>query len=565
MKHYALGLDYGTNSARCVVLDLGDGREVATAVFDYPSGQQGILLDASDPNLARQHPADYIKALETAVPAALARARDTDSAFDARNLVGIGVDTTGSTPLPVDAEGMPLGLKPEFAENLNAMAWLWKDHTSHAEAERITAHAAAERPHYLAKCGGVYSSEWFWSKIWHCLNVDPVVFEAADGFVECCDYIPALLTGTTDRRSMTRGICAAGHKAMFHDAWGGLPDPAFLDGLDPALGRLRERLYDRAVTSDQAVGRLTDAWAAKLGLPAGIPVAAGALDAHMGAVGAGIREGVLVKILGTSTCDLLVLPADRALADIPGVCGIVNGSVLPEHYAIEAGQSAVGDIFLWLLHGLAPDAGGTSDGERFQRLAQQAAKQKPGEHGLLALDWNHGNRTVLTDVRLSGLLLGQTLRTESHEVYRALVEATAFGGLTIMRRIEEYGVPIHEVVNCGGLAVKMPLLMQIYADVMGRPMKVAGSDQTCAVGAAIFGAVVAGAQGGGFDSVSDAQKAVCSVREKVYRPNPEHVAVYARLYAMYRTLHDAFGTRGWQGNLFSIMKDLIALREQQRG
>ncbi len=565
MKHYALGLDYGTNSVRCVVVDLSDGCEIATAVFDYPSGKQGILLDASDPNLARQHPADYIKGLESVVPSALEQARDATPDFDGRGVVGIGVDTTGSTPLPMDAQGNPLGLNPEFADNLNAMAWLWKDHPSHAEADRITAYAARERPQYLAKCGGVYSSEWFWSKIWHCLNVDPVVFDAADGFVELCDYIPALLTGTTDRRFMARSICAAGHKAMYCDEWGGLPDKTFLDGLDPALGRLRGHLYERAVTSDQAAGMLTHEWADKLGLPAGIPVAVGAFDAHMGAVGAGIREGVLVKILGTSTCDLLVIPADRQLADIPGVCGIVNGSVLPDYYAIEAGQSAVGDIFLWLLHCLAPDTGGVPDGERFRRLEEQAAKQKPGEHGLLALDWNNGNRTVLTDVRLGGLLLGQTLRTELHEVYRALVEATAFGGLTIMRRIEQYGVPIREVVNCGGLAVKNPFLMQIYADISGRPMKVARSDQTCAVGAAIYGAVVAGAEAGGYDRIAAAQDVMCSVRERVYTPIAGNAAVYARLYELYRTLHDAFGTRDWQGNLFSIMKDLIALREQQRG
>ncbi len=564
MKHYALGLDYGTNSGRCVVVDLRDGREVATSVLDYPSGEHGILLDASDPNLARQHPADYLDVLKTAVPAALEQARAGDPEFDARRIVGIGVDTTGSTPIPVDERGTPLGLKREFSGNRNAMAWLWKDHTSHSEADRITEYAAAMRPHYLAKCGGTYSSEWFWSKIWHCLNVDPAVFHAADGFVELCDYIPALLAGRTDRRHMVRSICAAGHKAMYSEEWGGLPDEEFLAGLDPALAGLRKRLYDRAVTSDQVAGRLTEEWADTLGLPAGIPIATGALDAHMGAVGAGIREGVLVKILGTSTCDLMVMPADRDLADIPGVCGVVNGSVLPGHYGIEAGQSAVGDIFLWLLHSLAPDPSGVPDGERFRQLNERAAAGKPGEHGLLALDWNNGNRSILADVRLGGLLLGQTLHTQLHEIYRALVEATAFGALTIIQRIEEYAVPVRETINCGGLAVKNPFLMQVHADITGRPMKVAGSDQTCAVGSAIYGAVVAGAAAGGFDGVAAAQDVMCRVRETVYTPIAANTAVYSRMYDWYRTLHDAFGTPEWQGNLFPIMKNLIALREQQR-
>ncbi len=564
MKHYVMGLDYGTNSGRCVLVDLSDGREVGTAVCPYPSGDRGILLDRSDPHLARQYPGDYLAVLTTAVPEALEQARGNDAEFDARAVVGVGVDTTGSTPLPVDAHGTPLALKAEFSGNLNAMAWLWKDHTSHAEAARITACAAECRPQYLARCGGTYSSEWFWSKIWHCLNVDRPVFDAAAGFVELCDYIPALLTGTVEPYRMARSICAAGHKAMYCEEWGGLPDADFLKRLDPVLADLRSRLYKVAVTSDNAAGKLTPDWAEKLGLPAGIPVAVGAFDAHMGAVGAGIREGVLVKILGTSTCDLLVMPATAKIAEIPGVCGIVNGSVLPGHYGIEAGQSAVGDIFLWLLHSLAPDSAGASDEERFRRLNEQAAAQKPGGHGLLALDWNNGNRTVLADARLSGLLIGQTLGTGLHEVYRALVEATAFGALAIMRRIEDHDVPIREVINCGGIAVKNPFLMQVYADISGRPMKVSRSDQTCALGAAIYGAVAAGAAAGGFETVAEAQAAMCGVRQKVYQPIAAHAAVYSRMYELYRTLHDAFGTHDWRGNLYFVMKELIALREQQR-
>ncbi len=564
MKRYALGLDYGTNSCRSLIVDLDDGAEVASFVFPYPSGADGILLDPKDPNVARQNPRDYIEAIEVAVPKAIALAKKADRSFDPKAIIGIGVDTTGSTPLPVDAAGTPLAMKAKFRKNLSAMAWLWKDHTGHAEAARITELAARIRPQYLAKCGGTYSSEWFWSKILHCLAEDPAVFAAAHSFVECCDYIPAVLTGTTRPEVMRRGVCAAGHKAMYCEEWSGLPDVEFLGQLDPALAPLRARLYSRAYPSDQPAGRLTRSWAAKLGLKPGIAVAVGAFDAHMGGVGAGIKVGTLVKILGTSTCDMMVWPSGQKLADIPGVCGIVNGSILPGCYGIEAGQSAVGDIFLWFIHKLVPASYGKTPEARFRKLADLAARQKPGAHGLVALDWNNGNRTILVDVRLSGLLIGQTLHTEAHEIYRALIEATAFGALTIIKRIEEYGVPVREIVNCGGLAAKNPLLMQIYADVTGRPMKVSRSDQTCALGAAIFGAVAAGRAAGGFATCEDAQAALCGVRERVFTPDPASHAVYTELYAMYRTLHDAFGTAAWSGRLAPVMKDLIALRERQR-
>jgi L-ribulokinase len=564
MKSYALGLDYGTNSCRSVLIDLADGTELATHVFPYPTGEAGILLDAKDPNLARQNPQDYVDGLSAIVKGALAKARKVDRRFDPLRVVGIGVDTTGSTPMPVDASGTPLGLLPQFRKNLNAMAWLWKDHTSYREAAEITDLAGKLRPHYLAKCGGIYSSEWFWSKVLHCCRVDPAVFKAAHSWVEYCDWIPALLTGNLQPSRTVRGICAAGHKAMYCREWGGLPDAKFLARLDPHLADLRGRLYDEAVPSDQLAGRLTAEWAARLGLKPGIAVAVGAFDAHMGGVGAGIREGTLVKILGTSTCDMMVMQNTRKLADIPGVCGIVNGSVLPGYFGIEAGQSAVGDIFLWFVNNLVPDSYGKTIDEKFKSLDQAASRQKPGEHGLLALDWNNGNRTILVDARLSGLLVGQTLHTRAHEIYRALIEATAFGALTIINRIEEYGVPVREIVNCGGLATKSPVLMQIYADVTGRPMKVSRSDQTCAVGAALLGAVAAGKAAGGFATVASAQRALCGIRPTLYRPQPAAHKAYRELYRLYRELHDAFGTPGWTGRLDRVMKDLIILREQQR-
>ena len=452
MKRYALGLDYGTNSCRCLIVDLSDGREVASCVFDFPSGAAGILLDPREPNLARQNPQDYVAALSVA-PRTIRRAKRADRRFDAAQIVGIGIDTTGSTPMPVDRDGTPLAMRPQFKGNLDAMAWLWKDHTGHAEAAEITARARKIRPQYLAKCGGTYSSEWFWSKILRCKRAAPKVFAAAHSFVEHCDWMPALLAGDTRPEKVVRGVCAAGHKAMYCPEWGGLPDEEFLRGLDPALAALRGRLYEKAVPADHAAGRLSAEWAKKLGLKPGIAVAAGAFDAHMGAVGAGIREGTLVKILGTSTCDMMVMPNAKKLADIPGVCGIVDGSILPGFYGIEAGQSAVGDIFLWFVSQLVPERYGRTMDEKFKTLGALAAKQKPGEHGLLALDWNNGNRTILVDVRLSGLLLGQTLHTQAHEIYRALIEATAFGALTISeahRGIRRAGEGVRQLRRPGG-------------------------------------------------------------------------------------------------------------------
>jgi L-ribulokinase len=373
-----------------------------------------------------------------------------------------------------------------------------------------------------------------------------------------------VLAGNTRPEDFVRSVCAAGHKALYSEEWCGLPSSEFLQALDPELAPLRERLYTEAVPSDHLAGRLCEAWARKLGLDPGTAIAVGAFDAHMGAVGAGIREGTLVKILGTSTCDMMVKPVGRAVEDIPGVCGIVNGSVLPEFYGIEAGQSAVGDIFLWFVNQLVPECYGSTQDEKFAGLLREASKLRPGEHGLLALDWNNGNRCVLVDVRLSGLLLGQTLHTTPHEIYRALVEATAFGAATIVNRLGEYGVQVDEVINCGGLAVKNPMLMQIMADVMDCPMKVARSDQTCAVGAAIFGAYVAGRDVSGFETIADIQEAVCGTRDVVYTPDPRNRQAYAQLFGLYRDLHDAFGTDGWSGKLCHVMKELIAIRERVR-
>jgi L-ribulokinase len=563
MKKYALGLDFGTNSCRSLIVDLEDGRELASCVFLYPSAKDGILVDSKDPNVARQNPRDYLSCLEVIVKDSINQAKGKISDFYPQNIIGIGVDTTGSSPTAVDSQGTPLALLPEFKGNLDSMVWLWKDHSSHAEAAQITELAQKIRPEYLAKIGGTYSSEWFWSKILHCKNAAPDVFRAAHSFVEICDYIPAVLAGDTHPEKIVRSVCAAGHKAMYNEAWGGLPDKEFLSSLDPDLASLRDRLYEKAVPSDRLAGRLSPEWAEKLGLKPGISIAVGAFDAHMGAVGAGVKEGTLVKILGTSTCDIMVSPKFKGFADIPGVCGIVDGSVLPDYFGIEAGQSAVGDIFLWFVDHLVPEKYGKTIEEKFENLNTSAAGQKPAEHGLLALDWNNGNRTILVDVRLSGLLLGQTLHTQAHEIYRALIESTAFGALTIINRLEQYGVSVKEIINCGGLAAKNPFLMQIYADITGRPMKVSRSDQACALGAAIFGAVAAGKEQSGFATVADAQKAMTGIRE-IFEPDMVNCKVYEELYRLYAQLHDAFGTREWSGTMYNVMKDLLILRDKQR-
>jgi len=552
---YTIGLDYGTNSVRALVVNVANGAEVGTAVWTYAHGTQGVIL-LHDPNLARQHPLDYINGAEITIKQALAAAKKSVKGFSAGQVIGIGVDTTGSTPMPVDASGQPLVYQKKFAKNPAAMAWLWKDHTGVAEAAEITALAKKMRPQFLAKCGGIYSSEWFWSKLLHCLRTAPDVFNAAHSWVELSDFVPAELTGTLGPDKFIAGVCAAGHKAMWNAKWGGYPDKEFLAKLNPKLAQLRSRLTPRVHTIDRPVGGLTSAWAKKTGLNAGIPVAVGAFDCHLGAVGSGVTPGTLVKIIGTSTCDISVREHTAKLADVPGVCGIVDGSVLPGYFGIEAGQSAVGDLFNWWVNYIQPH------GEKLthRKLDEEAIKLQPGESGLLALDWNNGNRTILVDQRLTGLLVGQTLYSTPVEVYRALIEATAFGALTIINRMEEYGVKISQIVNCGGIAEKSAITMQIYADVTGRPMKISRSAQTCALGSAIAAAVIAGAH----KDYATAQKKMTGLKPKIYRPNPKAHAVYKELYPLYRQLHDAFGTKEWSGNLFGVMKQLIDIRNRVR-
>ncbi|NMB82440.1 MAG: ribulokinase [Ignavibacteria bacterium] len=561
MSKYVIGIDFGTNSCRSLIVDVANGKELATHVFAYPSGKDGVIIDSRNPHLARQNPDDYIKGIEATVKGALRKAKLVKKNFRNSDVIGIGVDTTGSSPMPVDEKGDPVCFNKRFKKNPAAMVWLWKDHTSFAEAEQITKLASEIRPQYLSKIGGVYSSEWWWSKILHCKNSAPDVFDAAYSWIEICDWITALLVGELSPHKIKRSVCAAGHKAMFNEQWNGLPDKEFLETLSPGLGDLRDRLYNETFTSENIAGYLSENWANKLGLSTNVAIAVGAFDAHMGAVGAGITTGALVKIVGTSTCDIMIHPQKEKLSDVPGVCGIVNGSVRNGFFGIEAGQSGVGDIFLWFVNNLVPEKYGKTTEEKFKNLEKAASKLKAGQSGLLALDWNNGNRTILVDVRLTGLLVGQTLHTQPHEIYRTLLEATGFGALAIIDRLEEYGVEVKEVINCGGLAVKNSLLMQIYADIIGRPMKISKSEQTPALGAGIFAAVAAGKKSGGYNSIHEAQKVMTGIG-KVYQPNPQNHEIYKKLYKLYKQLHDAFGTKEWSGKMHNVMKDLLSIRSE---
>ncbi len=548
---FTIGIDYGTNSVRALVVRCADGKELGSCVVHYPSGAQGVLLDARDAHLARQHPGDYLFGLEKSVKGALAQAKK-HKGFDAKNVIGLGVDTTGSSPIPVDAKNVPLGLSKKWAKTLNAQCWLWKDHTSWREAATITETAAQHRPQFIAKCGNTYSSEWFWSKIWHCLKVAPKVFDAAHSWVELADWVPSVLAGVTDPTKIQRGVCCAGHKALYAEDWGGLPDKEFLSLLDPKLAALRDRLYEKAHDATHSAGTLCEAWAVKLGLPAGIVIAIGEMDVHYGAIGSGVAEGTLVKVIGTSTCDCGVVSATKTVPDIPGICGIVKGAILPGFYGIEAGQSAVGDIFKWWVEVVCD-----GDFATHATFTKAAAKLAPGQSGLLALDWNNGNRTVLVDQRLTGLVLGQTLATTPAEIYRALIEATAFGARAIIERIKGYGVPINRVVCAGGIAEKNPLLMQIYADVTGCEMLVAGSSQACALGSAVSAAVLAGAH----PDFPTAQAKMTSLKKVSYKPKPAAQKTYEQLYSLYRQCHDAFGGVNKSSDLSRVMKDLLTIKD----
>ena len=542
---YMLGLDFGTDSVRAVVVNADSGKEEANHVAYYKRWRQGQYCNPAQ-NQFRQHPRDYLDSMEEAVKGALSQL----SPDAGKGVAGLGIDTTGSTPCAVDREGTPLALKPAFQDNPNAMFILWKDHTAVKEAEQINKLArswgGADFTRYE---GGIYSSEWFWAKILHVLREDPKVAAAAYSWVEHADWMPAVLTGNTEPLAMKRSRCAAGHKAMWHREWQGLPSEEFLVKLDPLLKGLRERLYRETHTSDVKAGELTGEWAERLGVPAGIAVAVGAFDAHMGAVGGGIGAATLTKIMGTSTCDMIVAPeSEIGGKQVAGICGQVDGSIVPGLIGLEAGQSAFGDVYAWLVNLLywplqyaesAPrDAGekeklrGDIKDRLLQNLTEEAARIPPGQSGLLALDWLNGRRTPDADQSLKGAIIGLSLGTDAPRIFRALVEATAYGSRAIVDRFRSEGVEIGDVVALGGIAQKSPFVMQVTADVLNMPIKVATSEQTCALGAAMFAAVAAGKYG----DIAAAQQQMGSGFSRTYTPDAANAEVYDRLYEKYLEL-----------------------------
>jgi L-ribulokinase len=538
MEKYVIGLDYGTDSARALVVDAETGDILGASVKHYPRWMKGLYCDPKI-NQWRQHPKDYLEVLEFIVTDALSQcAPDV-----AKNVVGIAFDTTGSTPAFTDESGTPLAMLPEFAENPDAMFVLWKDHTAVQEAAEINAKCKTSPIDYSMYVGGVYSAEWLWSKAMHILRQSPEVAAKAYSIVEYCEWLPAVLTGVKHVKDIVRSRCAQGHKAMWNEKWGGLPPEEFLAGLDPRLAGFRARLFEDTSTADQPVGHLTQEWADRLGLSTDVVVAGGAFDCHMGAVGAGVTPNTLVRVIGTSTCDIMVASYEE-IGDkcIRGICGQVDGSVIPGMIGLEAGQSSFGDVYAmfrrileWPLRNLA----GLTDEELekacdkiLPALEKEAEKIPLEESTMIATDWINGRRTPDANQLLQGTITGFTLATTAPMIYRALVESTAFGTKAIVDRFTEEGIRIETVIGIGGIALKSPFVMQTMSDVIGRPIKVCNTDQACALGAAMFAATAAGV----YRRVEDAIAVMNSGFSKEYVPDPKRTQAYAELYKHYQSL-----------------------------
>ncbi len=546
MSSSVLGLDFGTDSVRCVLVDVKDGSEIASSIRQYQRWGQETFCNPSS-NQFRQHPLDYIESLEQSI---LDVCKDL-SKTDRMAIKAIGVDTTGSTPVAVDRSGTPLALLENFQTNPNAMFVLWKDHTAIAEAEEINRLAATWKVDYTKYVGGVYSSEWFWAKLLHVLRSDEQVRSKTYSWVEHCDWIPYMLTGGTDVHQMKRSRCAAGHKAMWHKEFAGLPPNDFFTALDPLLDGFVDRLYRETYTSDTPAGRLSPEWSDRLKLSQEVVVAVGAFDAHMGAVGGQIEPYFLSKVMGTSTCDMLVAPSqDMAGKLVRGICGQVDGSIIPGMEGLEAGQSAFGDVYAWFnrllnwnLRNVLADSKVLDSTQldsviqevelnTFRVLSEQASQVEPEVSNLLALDWLNGRRTPDANQALKGGILGLQLGSDAPRIFRALVEATCYGARAINERFESEGVPIQGVIGLGGVARKSPFIMQILADVLNRPIKITRSDQTCALGAAMFAAVAAGIH----PTVSDAMDKMGAGFDQEYQPDPKRAKIYDSLYGKYQQL-----------------------------
>jgi L-ribulokinase len=542
-KNYVIGVDFGTDSVRSIVVDTSNGEELATAVFYYPRWKKQLYCDAAK-NQFRQHPLDYIEGLENTISSCVTKI----GSEAAKNIVAISVDTTGSSPVAVDKTGTPLSLLSGFEENPNAMFVLWKDHTSVKEAAEINAHATKFEINYLQFVGGIYSSEWFWAKLLHILRADPSIVDSLYSFVEHCDWIPFLLTGGKDIHQMKRGICSAGHKALFAQQWNGLPPNSFFASLDPLLEGINERMFNNAYPADESVGNLSPVWASKLGLSENVIVGVGAFDAHMGAVGGQIESYHLSKVMGTSTCDMLVAPTKEVEGVlVQGICGQVPGSVIPGMMGMEAGQSAFGDAYAWfkniltwpLQNILATSS--TINEELKQQLldeiehsiipalSQEAALIIPDEHDVLSLDWLNGRRTPDANQILTATISGLKIGTNAVDIFRSIVEATCFGAKAIVDRFEQQGIPVKGIIGLGGVAKKSPFIMQMMADVLNRPIRIHKSEQTCALGAAMFAATAAGV----FDKVEDAMQAMGQGFDATYYPNEKLVSIYQKRYQSY--------------------------------
>jgi L-ribulokinase len=542
MSKYVIGLDYGSDSARAVVVRVANGEQVASSVKYYPRWMAGKYCQPAN-NQYRQHPLDYIETLEGTVKEALS----LSPADVAENVVGLAFDTTGSTPAFTDADGTPLALLSGFEDNPNAMFVLWKDHTAVKEAAEINELCARWKPDYTSFEGGIYSSEWFWAKALHVLREDAAVRDKAYSIVEHCEWMPALLTGVRTSDAIVRSRCANGHKAMWNPSWGGLPSEEFLTTLDPLLQGFRARLFTDTSTADKPVGTLTKEWAERLGLTTNVVVAGGAFDCHFGAVGAGITPHTLVRIIGTSTCDVLVADYEEIGERlIHGICGQVDGSVIPGMIGLEAGQSAFGDVYAWFRRLLEfPLKHILSQSKHINEtvieeacnnivpaLTSEAEKLPAGQYAIVATDWLNGRRTPDANQLLKGSIAGLTLGTDAPAIFRALVEATAFGSRAIMERFINEGVNIERVIGIGGIALKSPFVMQILSDVLNTPIKVCRTDQACALGAAMFAATAAGV----YDKVEDAQQAMSSGFAGEYVPNPVNSKIYNNLYEKYLQL-----------------------------
>jgi L-ribulokinase len=518
---YVIGLDYGTDSCRAVIVEAETGKEVASSVKYYQRWKEGKYCDPLK-NQYRQHPSDYVETMEESIREALSLSPEGT----AEKVAGISFDTTGSTPVLINGDGTPLALLPEYAENPNAMFILWKDHTAIEEAAKINEVAKSWKPDYTAYEGGIYSSEWVWAKIAHVLKEDETIRNGAYSWVEHCDWMPALLTGKTRPKEIVRSRCAAGHKAMWLKDWGSLPSEEFLVAVEPLLKGFREHLFEETYTSDVKIGNLTAEWAERLGLTTKVAVGVGAFDCHFGAVGAEIQPKTFVRVIGTSTCDIMVAPYEDMQGKlIPGICGQVDGSVIPGMTGLEAGQSGFGDVYAWFSR---------LTGKSIAELTEEAEKL-PISETLIATDWLNGRRTPDANQLLTGTIAGLTLGVTAPMIFRALVEATAYGSKAIIDRFLENGIEIESVIGIGGISQKSPFVMQTLADVLGMPIKVAKTEQACAFGAAMFAAVAAGV----YPTVEDAQKAMGQGFMMEYLPNEANHKIYMKMYKKYLALGKA--------------------------